>query len=158
MPHYICWIGQCPNDLKRVIYSFIKYVVNWMLSIMSHSKFFSLKWKFKHCMLETLKVGLCWIQTMTVFLLWQDKYVLAVSFDLFVCLFVWGLSSNSRIFNSYLDVIITCDGLLILTYAWLSWSLSSKGSLACHTYCGTGHPFIIVISEDPLHLQLSPRV
>ena len=26
--------------------------------------------------------------------------------------------------------------------------MSSKGSLACHTYCGTGHPFIIVISEE----------
>ena len=24
-----------------------------------------------------------------------------------------------------------------------------EDSLACHTYCDTGHPFIIVISEDP---------
>ena len=33
------------------------------------------------------------------------------------------------------------------------WPLSSKGSLECHTYCDTGHPFIMVISEDPWHLH-----
>ena len=40
---------------------------------------------------------------------------------------------------------------------WHSWPLSSEGSLACHTYCDTGHPFIMVISEDPWysHLLLS---
>mgnify|MGYP003690142205 CR=1 FL=1 len=27
--------------------------------------------------------------------------------------------------------------------------MSSQGSLACHTYCDTGHPFKMVISEDP---------
>ena len=27
-------------------------------------------------------------------------------------------------------------------YARHSWSLSREGSLACHTYCYTGHPFI----------------
>ena len=32
-----------------------------------------------------------------------------------------------------------------------SWPLSSEGSLACHTYCVTGPPFIMVISEDPWH-------
>ena len=31
------------------------------------------------------------------------------------------------------------------------WPLSSKGSLECHTYCDTGHPFIMVIFEDPWH-------
>ena len=34
------------------------------------------------------------------------------------------------------------------TYARHSWSLSSKSYFACHTYCGTGHPFIKVIFED----------
>ena len=61
---------------------------------------------------------------------------------LFVCLFVWGLSSHSRTFHSYGDVIITGEGLQILTYAQHSWPLSSESSLACHTYCDTGHPFI----------------
>ena len=55
--HYICCVGQCANDLKRVIYSFIKYVVNWMLSIRSHLNFFLLKWKFKHCMWRLQKWG-----------------------------------------------------------------------------------------------------
>ena len=64
-----------------------------------------------------------------------------------VCLFVWGLSSHSRIFHSYGDVID--EGLQILTFDRLSWLLSSEDSLACHTYCDTWHPFIMVISEDP---------
>ena len=34
--------------------------------------------------------------------------------------------------------------------------LSSRGCLACHTYCDTGHPFIMVISEDPWHSHLLP--
>ena len=39
-----------------------------------------------------------------------------------------------------------------------SWSLSSEGSLPCHTYTDTGHPFIMVISTYPCHLHLFPRV
>ena len=31
-------------------------------------------------------------------------------------------------------------------------AMSNKVSLACHTYCDTGHPFIMVISENPSHL------
>ena len=67
---------------------------------------------------------------------------------LFVCLFVWNLSSHSRIFHSYGDVTITGEGLQILTYARQSWPLSSESSWACnhlkwssprtretHTYC-----------------------
>ena len=37
----------------------------------------------------------------------------------------------------------TGEGLQILTYARHSWSLSSEGSLACHTECYTGQLFII---------------
>ena len=65
------------------------------------------------------------------------------------CLFVWGFSSNSRIFHSYGDVTFTGKGLQILTYARHLWLFSKQGSLACHIYCDTGHPFIMVISEDP---------
>ena len=68
-----------------------------------------------------------------------------------ISLFVWCLSSHSRIFQSYGDVTITGEGLHSLTYmyAWPSRPLSSEDSLACHAYCDTGHPFIMVISEDP---------
>ena len=31
---------------------------------------------------------------------------------------------------------------------WQSWPLSVEGSIACRTYCDTGHSFIMVISED----------
>ena len=54
----------------------------------------------------------------------------------FFCLFV--------IFHSYGDVTLADEGLQILTYARLSWPLSNKGSLACHTYCYTGHQLIVV--------------
>ena len=67
--------------------------------------------------------------------------------------FVWGLLSHSRIFHSYGDVTITGEELQILTYARHSWPLSSEDSLACHTHCDMGHPFIMVIAEDPRHLH-----
>ena len=40
------------------------------------------------------------------------------------------------------DVTIAWEGLQILTYARHLLPLSSEGSLACHTFCDTGHPFI----------------
>ena len=64
-------------------------------------------------------------------------------------MFVWDLSSHSRIFHSQGDVSITGEWLQILTFARQLLPFSSEGSLACHTYCDMGHPFIIVISEDP---------
>ena len=45
-------------------------------------------------------------------------------------------------------------GLQILTYAEHSWPLSCEGSLACHTFCDTGHLFIMVIFEDLWHSHL----
>ena len=48
--------------------------------------------------------------------------------------------------------------LQILTYAQLSWLLSSEDSLLCHTYCDTRHLFIMVIYEVPWHSHLLPRV
>ena len=63
---------------------------------------------------------------------------------------VCGFSFHSRIFHSYGDVTIVSEGLQILTYARHLWQLSCEGSLACHTYCDTGHLFILVIFEDLL--------
>ena len=39
-----------------------------------------------------------------------------------------------------------------------TWPFSSEGSLVCNTYCDTGHPFIMVISEDPWHSHPIPSV
>ena len=69
-----------------------------------------------------------------------------------------GGSLHLRIFHSYGDVTITGKGLLILTFARHSWPLRSEGSLTCHTYCDTGQPFIMIISEDPWHSHLLPSV
>ena len=53
----------------------------------------------------------------------------------------------------------TGEGLQILTYAQRLWPLSSEGSLTYNTYCDTGHPFIMVISdrENPWHSHLYCR-
>ena len=56
------------------------------------------------------------------------------------------------------DVTIAGVELQILTYAGHLWPWSSEGSLACHTYCDTGNPFIMVISEDPWHSHLFPSI
>ena len=42
--------------------------------------------------------------------------------------FVWSLSSHSKIFLSFGDVTIAGEGLQILTYAQNLWPLSSVGS------------------------------
>ena len=77
----------------------------------------------------------------------------------YICLFIYGgFSSHSRIFHSYGDVTITCEGLQILSYARHSWPLSSEGSLACHTYSDKGHPCIMIISTTPWHTPISERL
>ena len=60
--------------------------------------------------------------------------------------------------NLYGDISINGVGLQIFTYGQHLWPLSSEGSLVCHTYCDTGHPFIIVIFKDLWHSQLLPSV
>ena len=72
--------------------------------------------------------------------------------------YVCGFPSHLRIFHSYGDITMTGDGLQILTYARHLWTLNSEGSLACHTSCEAGHPFIMLISQDPWHIHLLPSV
>ena len=69
---------------------------------------------------------------------------LCISSTFFVC-----LGFFVQLKNVYGNFTMTSQGLQMLTYARPSWPLSSEGSLMCHTYCDTGHPFVMVISEDP---------
>ena len=69
----------------------------------------------------------------------------------FICLF----SSHSIIFHSYQEVTITGEGLPIFFLSWHSLTMSNEGSLTCHSYCDTGHPIKMVISEDLRHLLLN---
>ena len=74
----------------------------------------------------------------------------------FISLFVWGFTSHSTIWHSW-----GCHH-----YRWRasnfdlsrnSWPWSSEGSLACHAYCDTGHPFISHLqksSEGELYPEL----
>ena len=76
----------------------------------------------------------------------------------FVCLFVLGVFwCPTRDFFSFIWIrdyyrwrTANSD------HARHSWPLSSEGS--SHLYCDTGHPFIMVISEDPWHSHLLPGV
>ena len=51
-------------------------------------------------------------------------------------------------FPSYGDVTITVEELQILTYNRYSWPLRSDSPAVCHTYFESGHPLIMVISEE----------
>ena len=44
-----------------------------------------------------------------------------------------------------------------LNIRWALIAIEQWGFLACHTYYDTGHPFIMVISEDLWHSHLLPR-
>ena len=70
----------------------------------------------------------------------------------------WSQSSHWRIFHTYWEVTIAGEGLQIFTFAQHSWLLSSEGFLTFHTYCDLGHPFIMVISEDPWHSSIAERL
>ena len=59
---------------------------------------------------------------------------------LIVCLF-WVFRST-REFFTHMECTCTCT-------VRHSWPLSSYRTSACHTYCDAGHPFIMVIYEDP---------
>ena len=59
----------------------------------------------------------------------------------FVFVFVV-LRLTRKFFHSYRDVNITGKRLQILPYTRRSWPLSSKDSLACHSYFDKGHMFI----------------
>ena len=41
------------------------------------------------------------------------------------------------------------EGLQIFTICSVHLAIEHQSSLVCHTYCDTGHPFIMVISENP---------
>ena len=62
---------------------------------------------------------------------------------LFVCLFVLGfivpIEKFSLIWRKAANFDL-CSAIMAMVH---------EGSLACPTYCDTGRPFIMVISEDP---------
>ena len=67
--------------------------------------------------------------------------------SLFVCLGVFVPLENF--------LLTKTSSSLVKAYARHSWTLSSEGSLTCHTCCYTEHPFIMVIFEDPLAERLA---
>ena len=76
---------------------------------------------------------------------------------LFLGFLFWGLSSHSRHMETSPLPVKGCT-FWPKNYARHSWPLSCEGSLACQTHWDTGHPFVMVISEDPWHSDLMPSV
>ena len=86
----------------------------------------------------------------------QTKQNLFTTFDFF-CLY--GVYRPTRkVFIHMETSSLSVKGCKFLIYARHSWSLSSKDSLACHTYSDTGYTFIMVNSEDPWHSNILPSV
>ena len=55
---------------------------------------------------------------------------------------------NNKI-ESYGDVNIAGEGLANVDLCSALVAIEQYGLLVCHTYCDTGHPIIMVFSEDP---------
>ena len=70
------------------------------------------------------------------------------------------------LFHPTQEFFLHMETSTLLTKGCKFWPIQSthghgavhEGSLACHTYCDTWHPFIMVISEDPWHSHLLPSV
>ena len=81
----------------------------------------------------------------------QNKIFLSAKFSLFVCVeFFVPFESFSLIWRRHHYRWRAAN----FDHTWHLWPLSSEGSLACHNYCDTGHPFTMGISEDPWHSHL----
>ena len=77
-----------------------------------------------------------------------------VLYTLLGCVFFIPLEN----FHLFGDVTLISERLQISTYARHSWLLCNEGSLVSHIYCDTGHPIIMVISEDQGHSHLLSSV
>ena len=70
-----------------------------------------------------------------------------IMFFLFVCLgFIVPLEN---FFTQMETSPLLVKGCKFRPMLGTSCPLRSEGSLVCHNYCDTGHPFIMVISEHP---------
>ena len=68
-----------------------------------------------------------------------------------VCLFGWCFTSHSKNFHLFGDIIMTGEGLQILTFARHSWPLSSEGFFSVPHLLWHGTSIIMLVSEDPRH-------
>ena len=91
----------------------------------------------------------------SVLIIYQLLPIVTVIFDYqFVCVslvfFFWGFRPTRK--------LLTHVEKKIQIWTLYSLPLSSEGSLKCHTCDDTGQPFILVISEDPWHSHIIPRL
>ena len=84
--------------------------------------------KFGQCKYQTSKTNRVFFYLVNCIQYMSYSTFVVSSYRRSVCLFVSGFSSHSKIFQTFIDVTITGEGLQILTYTRHSWLLSSKGS------------------------------
>ena len=100
---------------------------------------------------EYIETNICSAVMYTDYMYTPTNVSLSANFYLLFCLGFFVLLENfSLIWRRHHDG----QGLQMFTYARHLWPLSreGEGSLACQSYCDTGHPLINVISEDPMTL------
>ena len=126
------------------MYTLIDFIPMNMIHIKPYFKgsilFTATNWSIR--MMKTVS----WLQYEDLFFIINKYFYKTVTYNkllMFVCLFLEFIVP----LDVYVDVTIAGEGLQILNNARHSWPLSSEGSLACHTYCVTGYPFIMVIPE-----------
>ena len=115
-------VNLCASCRAMLIHLYTFCVVFWCFDIVA-LLYFLIDFVLVSCpVLFCYSTVFCHIMMFLLFVLYYDMlHVYAV------------FASHSRIFHSPRH----------------SWQLSSEGSLACHIYYDTGHPFIVVISGDP---------
>ena len=96
-----------------------------------------------------LRIQLLYVMTVVWKLACSPKWSITL-FNLSVCLFV----CPTREFFTHLETsplpVKGCKFWPVLD--------TSEGSLACHSYCDTRNPFIMINSENPWHSHLMPSV
>ena len=106
--------------------------------------------------LETIQKNSALSFPCNTFQIWNTLHLLCLIYSkwcLFLCLFgffIVPLNNFSLIWRHHHCRWRTANFDLCSA----SWTLSSEDSLACHTDFDTGHPFIMVIFEDPWHWHL----
>ena len=114
-------------------------------------RYINFLWSLTHCKCVTL--GKYGSVLNSIRRIWTSPLCVDRFSPFFVCFFV--PPENCLLIWS---VTFAGEGLQILTYARHSLPLSSEDFLVCDIYCDTGHPFIMIISNDQWHSHLLPSV
>ena len=147
-------------DFENASGFFTLFAIFWSFQIPMRIYVFLELMDYKRRQNDILIYWTFWICALALCVLISHWHIYTYMICLFV-FFVWGFSFHSRIVHSYEMSPWPVKGCIFFNlYSALMaiQVLYSEGSLACHTYCDKGLPFIMVIVEDPWHLHLLPSI